>query len=127
MRKESPDWPSGHYFLHDYRLLREQNPPESGISPAHRLGSQFHKERLLRALTAGQELFIARDLRLGESVLVHGGAAAVGVFAKRLARLRAAHVAVVDCAYGRQEENQEEADEIEENCRHEGDADEEGG
>jgi hypothetical protein len=34
---------------------------------------------------------------------------------------------VVDCAYGSQKENQEEADEIEENCGKEGDANEEGG
>jgi hypothetical protein len=34
---------------------------------------------------------------------------------------------VVDCANGYQNENQEEADEVEENCRQEGGADEEGG
>ena len=58
---------------------------------------------------------------------MRGGASAVGVVAIRLARLRAAHVAVVDCAYGCQKENQEEADEIEENRRQEGDGDEEAG
>ena len=51
----------------------------------------------------------------------------MGVVAIRLARLRAAHVAVVDCAYGCQKEDQEEADEIEENRRQEGDGDEEAG
>lgn len=109
------------------RMLGQVRRFTGSISPAHRLGRQFHKERLRGALTAGQEPFIARDLRLGESILVHDGAGAVGVFAKRLARLHAAHVAVVDCAYGCQEGNQEDADEIEENCRHEGDSDEEGG
>jgi hypothetical protein len=43
------------------------------------------------------------------------------------ARLRAALVPVVDCAYGCQKENQEEADEVEESCRQEGQADEEAG
>jgi hypothetical protein len=32
---------------------------------------------------------------------------------------------VVDCTYGCQKENQEEADEVEENCGREGDVDEE--
>ena len=36
------------------------------------------------------------------------------------------HVPVVDCAYGYQKENQEEADESEENGGQEGDADEDG-
>ena len=39
--------------------------------------------------------------------------------------LRAPHPAVVDCAYGRQKENQEETNEIEENRRQEGDLDQE--
>jgi hypothetical protein len=34
---------------------------------------------------------------------------------------------VLDCAYGYQKENQEEADEVEENCGRAGGADEEGG
>ena len=34
---------------------------------------------------------------------------------------------VVNCAYGYQKENQEEADEVEENCGQEGGADEEAG
>jgi hypothetical protein len=34
---------------------------------------------------------------------------------------------VIDCAYGHQEENQDEADEVEENCGQESGTDEEGG
>jgi len=44
------------------------------------------------ALTAWQGLFDRGKLKAGESVLVHGGAGAVGVFAIQLARSRGAHV-----------------------------------
>lgn len=44
------------------------------------------------ALTAWQGLFERAKLQAGESVLVHGGAGAVGVFAVQLAKLRGAHV-----------------------------------
>jgi NADPH:quinone reductase-like Zn-dependent oxidoreductase len=43
-------------------------------------------------LTAWQGLFARARLQAGESVLVHGGAGAVGVFAIQLARLHGAHV-----------------------------------
>ena len=44
------------------------------------------------ALTAWQGLFDRARLHAGESVLVHGGAGAVGLFAVQLARWRGAHV-----------------------------------
>jgi len=53
-------------------------------------------------------------------------AASMSVKLQRPARARNDQ-SVVDCAYGYQKENQEEADEIEENCGQEGGADEEGG
>lgn len=44
------------------------------------------------ALTAWQGLVDRAQLRTGETVLIHGGAGAVGVFAIQLARLHGAHV-----------------------------------
>jgi NADPH:quinone reductase-like Zn-dependent oxidoreductase len=44
------------------------------------------------ALTAWQGLFDRAKLQVGERVLIHGGAGAVGVFAVQLARSRGAHV-----------------------------------
>ncbi len=44
------------------------------------------------ALTAWQGLLTRAGLRLGERVLIHGAAGAVGIFAVQLARLHGAHV-----------------------------------
>jgi len=44
------------------------------------------------ALTAWQGFFEQAKLKAGDSVLVHGGAGAVGVFAVQIAKLRGAHV-----------------------------------
>ena len=46
----------------------------------------------IAALTAWQGLVERARLQPGESVLIHGGAGAVGLFAVQLARLRGAHV-----------------------------------
>ena len=60
------------------------------------------------------------------SVLNEGQVASKSVKLQRPARARNDQP-VVDCAYGYQKENQEEAGEVDENCGQEGGADEEGG
>lgn len=58
-------------------------------------------------------------------MIANGGLDVVVVLAIRLGRLRAAHRAVVDCVYGCEKEDEEEACEIEGNRRQESDVDEE--
>jgi NADPH:quinone reductase-like Zn-dependent oxidoreductase len=53
------------------------------------------------ALTAWQGLFDRAKLQSGESVLVHGGAGSVGVFAIQLARFQGAHVIATASARNR--------------------------
>ena len=53
------------------------------------------------ALTAWQGLFDHARLQSGESVLIHGGAGAVGVFAIQLARIHGAHVIATASARNR--------------------------
>jgi hypothetical protein len=59
-------------------------------------------------------------------VLYEGQVASKSVKLQRPARARNDQP-MVDCAYGYQKENQEEAGEVDENCGQEGGADEEGG
>ncbi len=55
----------------------------------------------ISALTAWQGLFDHAQLQPGESVLVHGGAGAVGSFAIQLARIHGAHVVATASARNR--------------------------
>lgn len=64
-----------------------------------RLGHAEAASVPIGALTARQGLFDRAKLQSGESVLVHGGAGAVGVFAIQLARWRGAHVTTTVSAH----------------------------
>jgi NADPH:quinone reductase-like Zn-dependent oxidoreductase len=55
----------------------------------------------ISALTAWQGLFDRARLQSGESVLIHGAAGGVGIFATQLARLRGAHVIATASAQNR--------------------------
>src|SRR5512135_2080163 len=56
----------------------------------------------LSALTAWQALFDHAHLAAGQTVLIHGGAGGVGVFAVQLARWAGAHVIGVDAPWNRE-------------------------
>jgi NADPH:quinone reductase-like Zn-dependent oxidoreductase len=67
--------------------------PISAVAP--KPASLSHTEAAsvpIGGLTAWQGLYDRLQLQPGETVLVHGGAGAVGVFAVQLARIRGAHV-----------------------------------
>src|SRR6266540_6704964 len=105
------------------RDVRNGHSHDIGLKPAHveaALGP-------LGALTAWREPFDRARLPAWRERTRAWWSRRCGLFAIRLARLRAAHVAVVDCAYGFQKENKEEGDEIEENRRQGGDGDEDFG
>src|SRR5947199_10448434 len=55
----------------------------------------------LTALTAWQALFEHAHLAAGQTVLIHGAAGGVGVFAVQLARLAGAHVIATASAHNR--------------------------
>ena len=77
--------------------------PASSVAPKPKTLTHLEAASVpIPALTAWQGLFDHAGLKPGETVLVHGGAGGVGLFAIQLARLHGAHVIATASAQNRE-------------------------
>lgn len=87
--------------------------PASALAPKPQTIDHVHAAAVpISALTAWQALVIRAGLRDGQSVLVHGAAGGVGLFAVQLAHARGAHVIATASAANREFVRELGADEV---------------